>query len=151
MNRMARWRGDLGTSRKTCSIPCKNPEDMLPNLSHFQDHANSTDHKHNNSGIIRTKLVTDFNERDTFHPTPLVLNPQQYWYMSKVSLVQGSLFWLQSTFLSKWECFPPEIHQPELIPPSLCSQKREPWSGTHPILVETSWFMHLWAGMQANT
>jgi hypothetical protein len=46
---------------------------------------------------------------------------------SQRRIKQGSLFWLQSSFLTKWECFPPQIHQPKLIPPSFYSQKREPW------------------------
>jgi hypothetical protein len=55
---------------------------------------------------------------------------------STTHVYQGSFLWLQSPFLSKWEWFPLEMHQPEFIPPSLCSQKRTLMSvPLHPCLL----------------
>jgi hypothetical protein len=54
--------------------------------------------------------------------------------ISQCSRYQGYFSWPHSPFSSKWEWFPPEIHQPALIPPSLCRQKKKTLLGTgyHP-------------------
>ena len=46
------------------------------------------------------------------------------WTLSSVHVYTSDFFWRQSAFLSKWQWFPPEMHQPESVPPSLCCQKK---------------------------
>jgi hypothetical protein len=43
----------------------------------------------------------------------------------------GFFSWHQTSFPSKWEWFPPEMHQSLLVPPSLCTQKKKPCLEVH--------------------
>jgi hypothetical protein len=48
----------------------------------------------------------------------------QYLY-TRWSGAVSFFLWKHSPFSSKWDWFPPEIHQPELVPPSLCRQEKK--------------------------
>jgi hypothetical protein len=50
--------------------------------------------------------------------------------IEKHSPLQWIFFWRQSSFLSQWQWFPLEMHQPESVPPSFCRQKKIHWSTT---------------------